>query len=161
MAAVLLGLLAAGSPAAAHTGPNPTTAVVTAAPCAIACAHWLNTPYDACANPFPPGAYVDILTSPAPTPSSGTVILEVTLDAEVDWDLFLCKDEPGTPGYHDHGTNILLGPCDNRLGQNNPVPVGCHEDGSAPVIPGQRIIIRAYNVADPGPATISYWYLEV
>lgn len=160
--AALLGLLAVGPSAAAHTGSNGTTVVVTATPCAVSCAHWLGTPYEACANPFPPGSWADVLTIPTPPPPPGKVVVfEVSLDSEVDWDLFLCKDEPGTPGYDRGGPNILLEPCDNKLGPNNPVPVGCHEDASSVVAPGKRVIIRAYNFADPGPATITYWHSSV
>lgn len=150
---------ATAQPAAAHSGP-PGASEVTfeALPCAVACAYWLDNGFEACERPFPPGSYADHLTAPAPAPPEGkrVVVLEATIDPKVDWDLFLCESEPPHRGYP--RGHILGEPCDNLLGSNNLVPVGCHEDYSAPLKVGQTVILRAYNWSDPLPTTGRYWF---
>lgn len=156
--AVLLAVasLAVAPGARAHTvgGGGGEHEYFGAIPCAVACSYWVGNGFTPCERPFPPGSYLDHITNPAPAPPPGRhiIILEATLDAEVDWDLFLCRS---SPPY----TELLVGtgqlyeePCDNRVGDNSPLPIGCHEDFSAVLVAGQTVIMRAYNWSDALPA---------
>ena len=159
---VALSAFALAVPATAHTGPNMSSHTFTGAiPCATVCSYWVDNGFTPCEAPFPPGAFLDRLTGAAPTPPSGKVaILEATLDSQIDWDSFLCANTTAREELA-QGANILGNPCDNILGPNNLVPVGCHEDMSTPVVGGQRVIIRAYNWSDVGPAQAKWWYLFI
>ena len=158
-AAVAVALLAA--PAQAHTRAGATEVVFSGAvPCSVVCSYWIDNGFTPCEVPFPPGSYIDHITAPAPTPAPGkVVVLEATLDSEIDWDLFLCSNT--TPPRETGKVTPVQPPCDNRLGQNHVVPIGCHEDHSTPMVAGQTVILRAYNWSDALPATGRYWFLSV
>lgn len=162
LSAVTMLLLATAAPAGAHTGANATRVMFSGAiPCAVVCAYWVNNGFEPCENPFPPGAYVDVLTAPAPTPPEGKVaIIEATLDMVVDWDSFLCESEPP---YREiaQGANILGEPCGGHGPTEWLFPPGCHEDMSALLRAGQTTIFRAYNFLDAPPATGRYWFVIV
>lgn len=148
---ILTVTLLAG-PAQAHVGPNATQVVFSGAvPCSVVCSYWVGGSYSPCENPFPPGSYVDLITSPAPVPSPGrVVILETALDAQVDWDGFLCANDE-TRRELSQGANLI---CDDYF-----LLFFClHEDMSTPVVPGQTVIFRAYSWSDPLDAIGHFWY---
>lgn len=145
------------APAQAHRGADATAvSFAGAVPCALVCAYWVDMGFSACEKPFPPGSYVDHLTTAAPSRDPGKiVVLEATLDSEIDWDGFLCADEVGNRELAQ--LTSYFGPCESPLGPW----AGCHEDGSTPVVPGQRVIFRAYNWSDAPPATGHFWFFQV
>lgn len=164
-------LLALSVPALADTIPgdavakksyvfNPGVGPGTAFPCAVVCAYWdvpTSIGAQACSQPFPgvegvAGSYLTAKTPSVPAPPSGKVgILLATLDVSVDWDSYLCTDNAASTELA-QGTNILGEPCDNLLGPNNLVPVGCHEDMSIPAETGKTYKFRVYNWSDVSPA---------
>lgn len=125
------------------TPASADDATWSALPCTQACWVIAETP---CTTPPPEGTYADIVTPPAPEGADGrTAILEVTIRPIGDWDLYLCSTTTG--GTLGVGANILGEPCDNALGPNNVVPMGCEETASTPVQVGQTVIVRAVNIA--------------
>lgn len=162
---LVASLLSVAQPAGAHTGPDEERWTATATPCATACARWLTPHFDPCAAPFPPGSFSDHLTRSAPALEAGktAVILEVAMDSQIDWDVFLCSAAAPFE-ERDAGTTGLYGVrCDGLT--NNfiwPVQIGCHEDVSTPVAAGEQVIVRAYNSADPEmPAHLRAWFRHV
>lgn len=110
-----------------------------------------------CESPPPAVLYADTVTTPAPTPpDGGVVILTASIDPLIDADLFICGD-PASEGGLAQGANILGEPCDNHLGPNSMVPVGCHETASSPVTPGRTYTIRVVGIL-PGQANLRYWF---
>lgn len=164
-AAVSVMLFAAPASAHVNAGATRVTFGVTV-PCAIACAYWVDNGFTPCENPFPPGSYDDRVTAAAPAVPEGKIlILEATLDAEIDQDLFLCAD---------NATRLELAQgwsCGNSLSSYSCVPAPCddptgircyrHEHASTPIRPDQRVIMRAYNWSDPSSATGHYWFTGV
>lgn len=175
---VMLGLLAFAAPpaqAATTEQPNkrfvfPVTGTI---PCgipvvAVGCAY--NLPesalgYRPCENPFPQGSWVDVLTVPAPTPPAGKkMILEFTSFSEIDWDTWICaKLSNGSlnGGELAQGANILGQLCDNALGADNPVPIGCIETADAPAEAGKQYVLRAYNYSDLRDLPAIYTWIMV
>ncbi|MFA5891280.1 MAG: hypothetical protein WDA27_10105 [Actinomycetota bacterium] len=164
-ATLLAAAVAAGLPglpaASAHPGEHPITfPVAQAIPCGPGmggdiCAY--NPPaselgYKACENPFPPGSWVDIVTEQAPTPPPGKkVILILQTSPQIDWDTFICgmlSNGSHNGGELARGANALAEPCDNLLGPESLAPIGCQERAQAPVSPGGRYVLRAYNYSD-------------
>lgn len=110
-----------------------------------------------CESPPPAVFYADTVTTPAPTPpNGGAVILTASIDPLIDADLFVCGNPP-TEGGLGQGANIVGEPCDNHLGPNSMVPVGCHESVSVPVTPGRTYTIRVVGIL-PGEANLTYSY---
>lgn len=157
IAMVLALTISAATAASAHTPPAGVVQDTSylfpvgvtpdgALPCTVVCSYWIDNGFTPCENPFPPGSYLERVTAPAPAAPTGKVaVLEVTLDVEIDWDMFLCT----SPGRIElPGDDILGEPCDNLLGENNVVPIGCHENASAPVASGRQILIVVYNWSD-------------
>jgi hypothetical protein len=142
-------------------------------PCSVAltvdvCAY--NTPasalgYRACENPFPEGSYYDVVTTPAPTvPAGKKMIVELRASPAVDWDTWICARLSN--GSHDggelaQGANVLGQLCDNFLGPDNPVPIGCIETADAPAEPGHQYVFRAYNYFDVSDCPAQYDWLFV
>lgn len=157
---VALAMLAA--PAQAHSGRGATRVVFSGAlPCAIVCSYWVDNGFAACENPFPPGSYVDHVTVPAPAPQPTKVmVLEATLDQQVDWDHFLCS-APAPSRELASGADILGEPCDYHYPPYSLCVADVHEDSSTPVVEGQRVIFRAYNWVDALDARGQYWFIEV
>jgi hypothetical protein len=152
------------SPAQAHgprSGAQNVTAVTFEAlvPCAIACATWVDLKmFSPCENPFPPGSYDEVLTAPAPAaPADRVALLEATIDPSVDWDMWLCAEQ--SPHVElAQGANELGAPCDYDEPPWAAIyRVNCHEDAVLPLAEGERVIMRAFNVADPLPAPGRYW----
>ena len=151
----------------------------TAAPCTIACPYWMNVlnadvdsdgredlRFDACGNPdgtdgslsdvpglpYEKGViYDEILVGPRP---EGTGLLIVELDPTVDWDLFICTDDGHDAGpcagTMEECTKVWPG-CDNILGPESLVPIGCRERHVIPTASGRQYVLRAYNWSDPFP----------
>jgi len=143
--------------------------------CANACPYWLDNAnqdldgngkedvfFQSCSNPDGtadaladvPGApyqnpamYDDIVVGPAPT---GSRLLEVELDPQVDWDGFICQWRTGDVAGAELAilANIVLENCNNVVGNDNPVPIACIETGSIEAVVNGRYIIRAYNFHD-------------
>lgn len=155
---------------AEHLNRWHTVTFTAGTPCAVACPYWLddaNTDVDGngnediffstCANPAGtadalsdiPGlpytegtVYQTRQVGPRPTGAS-VLIFEIT--PQVDFDSFIC----GTNGAElAAGANILGDNCDNLIGPQNPVPVGCKERAVISVAAGQRYNLRVYNWSD-------------
>lgn len=175
LTALLVGIIVAGLPAtpsqAITTQPAGVRFVFPAAgtvPCAVGCSYWTpaaSAGYRPCENPFPPTSIVDFLTASAPTPPAGKkMILELTTFPEVDWDTWICGFlSNGSPngGELAQGANILGQLCDNALGADNPIPVGCIEQAQAPAEAGKRYVMRAYNWSDLRDAPAIYNWIMV
>ncbi|HVL33387.1 MAG TPA: hypothetical protein VM600_07385 [Actinomycetota bacterium] len=166
VATMVLGVLPAQSHVASHNLVFPIAGTVGCGQ-AIAwdiCAY--NPPastlgYKACENPFPPNSWVDKITEPAPTPPSGKkVILVFEATPMIDWDTFICANTSARTQLA-QGANILGENCDNILGPDNPVPVGCAEKSQAPATPGRTYILRAYNYSDIADLHGKYTWLLV
>lgn len=166
----LLGTVPTMTPAAAEPGRAPgkfNFPVAGTVPCTTACAY--NIPEDlfkACENPFPEGSFVDVVTQPAPYPPAGKKKVLLQLDAfpQVDWDTFICgmlSNGDHNGGELAQGANAVADNCDNLLGPENPVPVGCEEHPIAPVEPGKQYVLRAYNYSDPFDCPASYKWIYV
>lgn len=167
VAFVLVAAIASsGVPAGAHD-LDGTEVSFEATPCAQACGFLMRVrslstedPFESFRNPCSPAflfpaSIAEYVTPPAPQPPPGKVVLlEVTLDSTVDWDLYICAI--GSPEIRAQGANLLLEPCDGSAGEQSLVPVGCHEDASVLLVPGQSVILRAVNVSDPFPARGEY-----
>lgn len=148
-------------PVAATT---PCSAALTADVCAY------NAPasalgYRACENPFPPQSVYDVITTPAPTPPAGKkMILELHATPSVDWDTWICallSNGSHNGGELAQGANVLGQLCDNFLGPDNPVPIGCEETADAPAEAGKRYVLRAYNYFDLQDCPAIYSWLMV
>ena len=151
----------AGATANAHSGPSNQTHLLfeAAVPCGLACPRFQAAIDSACAQPLVPGSYDSFITTPAPTPPPGTIaVLEAALDMAIDWDLYLCSLDGD---LLDEGATQLDEPCDYNLGTSPILNVGCHEDVDEAVIPGQQVVVRAFNVADVGPGFGRYWFTFV
>jgi hypothetical protein len=136
---------------AATADASPSAATWEALPCTYAC-HVLYE--DPCGAPPPEVFYADVVTPPAPEgPNGRAVVLEASIAPLGDWDLYACTPSGGGLGV---GANILGDPCDNRLGPNNIVPVGCTETVSVPVSAGQVVVLRAVNIAGEPALTGTY-----
>jgi hypothetical protein len=166
VAIMLLLILLPAGPTPAHDGEHPL--MFEARPCAEMCAHksvGTALGYEACERPFPDGSYADTVTDPAPMPPEGKkIVLRAAISPVVDWDLFIC--ELRSDGSHNGralqvGANVLGENCDNSLGAKNPVPVGCKEIVVTPADAGTQYVLRAYNYADPFPATGAYMWVSV
>jgi hypothetical protein len=152
LALTLAGTVIAGVPAQGHFAEHRFT-LVGAVPCATACSYWTDDlGFSECSNPFPEGSWVDIVTESAPTPPAGKkMILEFETFPQIDWDSWICALLSN--GSHNgatlaQGANVLLENCDNLLGPDNPVPVGCKEKAVVPAEAGKRYVLRAYNYFD-------------
>lgn len=159
---VVIAMIALLLPTAvrAHPGPDATDVTFEALPCAGACAYWQSAP-SPCEAPFPPWAFDDVVTAPAPAAPPGMItVLEATIDPAVDWDLWICANHPSRVELA-QGANIIGEPCQNALGPSSVVPAGCHEDASTPVREGQTVILRAFNYLDIPTATGCYWFTFV
>lgn len=143
----------------AHTDPNVIEVTWEALPCVGLC-RW-NTAeggFPACEAPFPPWGFDDVVTAPAPAAPPGMItVLEATIDPAIDWDLWICADNPSSAELA-VGANIIGEPCQNTVGPNSVVPVGCHEDASTPLREGQTVVLRAFNFLDIPRATGRYWF---
>ncbi|MFA5891277.1 MAG: hypothetical protein WDA27_10090 [Actinomycetota bacterium] len=167
-AAVAATFLGAQQPVRADTpAPIPVT-FDGATPCGPACAYWPATTeagFKACENPFPPGSYVDILTDRAPAPPAGKkVILILETFPQIDWDTFICgvlSNGSHNGGELARGVNLIPGNCDNLLGPESPVPLGCEERAMTPATPGARYVLRAYNWSDVAPCPGRYSWVFV
>lgn len=108
--------------------------------------------FRACENPFPEGSYLDVVTQPAPNPPAGKkIILDFTSFSDVDWDTWICtllSNGSHNGGELGQGANVLGQLCDNFLGPENAVPIGCTEHAIAPAEAGHRYVLRAYNYFD-------------
>lgn len=156
----------------------------TMAPCAVACPYWLDTAnndldgddredvrFDACGNPDgTDGSLSDVPGLPwekgvvydeleVGPPPEGAVILIVDGGPSIDWDLFLCSDERDVAvGCSAAGREecVLGDNCDNAIGPQNPVPIGCQERVVTNAVAERIYTIRAYNFSDPLPLQIRY-----
>lgn len=154
---VLIGLLMSGAlvvPAQAHDIAGTEVEFFGAIPCTVACAYWVDNGFAPCEAPFPPGSYLDRVTSPAPSQPGKITVLEATLDSEIDWDGFLCRNDE-TREELSQACSCLPPSCDEPLPGVSP-PIGCHEDAATPVVDGQTVIFRAYNWSDAPPAQGEY-----
>lgn len=155
----------------------------TVVPCAAACPYWMDTTnrdvdndgeedvaFNACANPGGTGGslagvpglpwqdgigFDDIVVGPRP---DGTSLLIVEIYPTVDWDLFICGTNGAdvTPCSGREECSILGGNCDNHLGPQNPVLVGCDERLILQTTSDRSYVLRAYNFADPFPLSGRY-----
>lgn len=179
LGALLLAMVAGGAGASGDDGLNEwqTHTFDAPIPCGVACPSWLAVTnvdidgngkqdvfFDSCESPDGtadalagvPGlpytdgtVFDDVVVGPAP---DGTRLLEVEIAPPVDRDLFICEWLPGDVAGSELGVQTVLEEtCDNWLGPNNPVPVGCVEHGIIEASPGARYMIRVYNVADVAP----------
>ena len=152
----------------------------TVAPCAAACPYWLDTTnidvdndgqedvhFDTCGNPDGtdgslsdvPGlpyeegiVYDDIMVGPR---ADGAIVLVVEIYPTVDWDLFICSEEgrlvdPCASGAEECA-RVFPENCDNAIGPQNPLPVGCRERSVIQIAADRRYVLRAYNFSDPFP----------
>lgn len=182
---VVLGVVATlGAPAQGnHINGWHNQTWTAGVPCAVACPYWLDTAnididgngkedvfFQACANPdgtadmlgAAPGVpytegtvFDDVIVGPAPT---NTKLLEVELFPVVDFDGFICAlNANGTVGAElAILANVLGENCDNLIGPNNPVPVGCQEKGNIEAAANKKYVIRVYNWSD-GATTTGRW----
>ncbi|HEX9712662.1 MAG TPA: hypothetical protein VGB52_08955 [Actinomycetota bacterium] len=139
-------------------------------PCAVACPYWLDTAntdidgngqedifFSTCRNPtgtsdmlepvpglpWTEGTVYDQVTV-GPRPAGATVLI-FEISPQIDFDSFIC----GTTGAElAAGANILGDNCDNLIGPQNPVPVGCRERAVTNAVAGARYILRVYNWSD-------------
>lgn len=160
---IILLVTMSSSPVLAHVRAGATEVVFSGAlPCTVVCSYWIDNGFTPCEAPFPRGSYIDHITAPAPTPPPTKVVaLEATLDMEIDWDMFLCSNTTPPREIETGIGTPVQPPCDNRLGPNNVIPIGCHEDHSTPVVAGQTVILRAYNWSDPLDATGRYSFTVI
>jgi len=174
--ALVLGTMYAGTVAPAGAvppGKKFVFPVSEAVPCSIGftvdiCAYNLPASalgFRACENPFPPGSFVDVLTDPAPSPPAGRkMILQLDSFPQVDWDSWICarlSNGSNNGGELAQGANVLGENCDNFLGPDNPVPVGCIEQAQAPAEAGKRYVLRAYNYFDAADNPALYQWIFV
>jgi hypothetical protein len=163
IALALVGSIVAGAPAARshfvdHPIVFPFAGTIPCAPVFLAvdlCPYNTvggNLGFSECTNPFPEGSWVDIVTEPAPTPPAGKkMILEFETFPQIDWDSWIC--DLLSNGSHNGatlaaGANVFGKNCDNLLGPDNPVPVGCKEKAVVPATAGKKYVLRAYNYTD-------------
>jgi hypothetical protein len=156
MKAVVAGLLVLSfaAPANAHQITGTEVTFDGAIPCSVACAYWVENGFSPCEQPFPPGSYVDHITSPAPSLAGKKTFIQATLDPEIDWDMFFCRND-ATRAELDPGMCACLPPeCQTEVAYV--VGFGCHEDFFHPLVAGQTTIFRAYNWSDAAPAIGRY-----
>lgn len=163
MKAVIFAIMLAlsiGAPASAHELNGTDVTFDGAIPCAVACSYWIENGFTPCEAPFPPGSYVDHLTSPAPAAPAGKIIVfEATLDPEIDWDSFFCANNAARTELPYGACLCLPPPCDVVVAGMG--VAGCHEDFSYPFVAGQQVIFRAYNWSDALPARGEYGFLFI
>lgn len=147
-----------GATAGAHVIRGERLLFEAPIPCAAACPAFHESIDTACALPLLPGSYDSFITRPAPEPSPGkVVVLEATLDPTIDRDLYLCTLE----GYVLAISATHVGdPCDQIIGTGDQI-VGCHEDVSVALRPGEQVVIRGFNVSDVTPANGVYGFTFV
>ena len=92
------------------------------------------------------------------------MIIELHAFPEIDWDTWICAKL--SSGSHNggelaQGANILGQLCDNFLGPDNPVPVGCIETADAPAEAGKVYVLRAYNYFDARDCPADYSWVFV
>jgi hypothetical protein len=164
LVAILSGLIGSLLPATPALATPPVQAAgkrfvfpqAGTVPCAtVLCDYWPavaalgNRP---CESPFPPQTYVDFVTQVAPTvPAGKKMILDFQTSPVTDWDTWICgllNNGDPTGGELAQGANILGQLCDNFLGPDSPVPVGCVEEAQAPAEAGHQYVLRAYNYSD-------------
>lgn len=153
---LILATLTLAGPAQAHTRPGGTSVIFSGAlPCSVACSYWVSSDFAPCENPFPPGSWVDNVTSPAPAPSPGrVVVLETALDMQIDWDGFLCANDE-TRRELSQGANL-------HCAEEYYLLIFClHEDMSTRVVADQTVIFRAYSWSDPFDAVGHYWFTVI
>jgi len=175
LTAVVTGVLVAGFPAAPSFAADPPPgkrfvfSAVGTIPCAtVLCDYWpvfASLGYRPCENPFPDQTYVDVLTQTAPTPPAGKkMILDFKTFPNVDWDTWVCgllSNGSHNGGELGQGANILGELCDNFLGPDSPVPVGCIEEAQVPAEAGKRYVLRAYNYSDGNDDPAQYDWVFV
>lgn len=160
MKALLTGLvvLSLAMPASAHQIQGTEVIFDAAIPCTIACSYWIDNGFTPCEAPFPPGSYVDRLTTEAPSAAGKITVLDATLDPEIDWDMFFCRNDETRAELSPGACICLPAECQHEVGW---ITFGCHEDISAPVVHGQTVIMRAYNWFDVVPAMGRYRHLLI
>jgi hypothetical protein len=89
---------------------------------------------------------------------------EIEIFPQVDWDMFVC--DLLSNGSHNGatlavGANMLGENCDNLLGPDNPVLVGCKEKEQLPAAAGKKYVIRVYNWSDAAPVDGVYRWVQV
>ncbi len=128
-------------------------------PCAALCPYWANPPSESqaereatCAeNPSTiAGSWSDVtVTVPDSVEIAGTsdsgvpTELVFTLSPAIDHDSWICRATPDDEGnrYIASGANTTSDRC--VVG-----PIGCEEQVTIPVVPGESVILRVYNWAD-------------
>jgi len=166
---MLAGALLAPTGTAAGATPDPVAVEWgPAVPCAFWCAYW-SMPHSAgfrpCENPFPAGSYVDVVTDPAPALGEH-MMLVVTIEYEVDWDLFVCarlSNGSNNGPMLGKGNQAISGCKGETPGIPGlyPIPYGCDEIAEIPVAPGGRYVLRAYSWSDPSLARGGYRFVGV
>ncbi|HVL33385.1 MAG TPA: hypothetical protein VM600_07375 [Actinomycetota bacterium] len=169
--ALVCAFMIGAVPAQSHGGShNVTFPVAGTVPCGVPgggvdlCAYNIiaeTAGYKACENPFPPGSWIDKVTEAAPTPPSGKkVILVFESSPMLDWDTWICANTSARTQLA-QGANIFGENCDNIVGPDNPLPIGCQEKAQAPATPGRTYILRAYNYSDIADLHGKYTWLFV
>lgn len=154
-------------------------------PCSVVCPYWLDTAnvdldgngendiaFDPCRNPGGtadalsdvPGVpyeegvvFDDLLVGPSPDTA---VVLIVEIRPLVDWDLFICSQDGvwlSGPGCYLQ-SSLCGNTCDNHLGPQSPVLVGCKDRQVINVAEGRSYQVRAYNYSDPLPVQGRYCF---
>ena len=117
-------------------------------PCGIACfplAGWY-----ACTPGLVPGMYRDVpVEVPALAAGAVPADMAVHVSSSGEVDAMLCRDDGEMMPAVAHGWAVSSSDCDI---------IGCDETFAVPVVPGERYVVRVFNVASVGPAdvTISY-----
>ena len=157
-------MLAIAAPAQARVewGASHHVSYFGAVPCATVCAYWIDNGFTPCEAPFPPGAYIDRITVPAPAASGRAIVLAGEFRSPIDWDFFACENTDERTEIA-QGANFVGDPCYPLipLPQEAGMPTGCQEALSAVVAPGSTTVLRGYNWSDGLEAFGTYRYGKV